>query len=90
MNEGLSEFLRRTQRVVDSNDSDRVRLGYSALTFTMLSVIVGRERSIFEQLGIDLKLQQIRGDQAIPALLNDELDYAIGVLPTVWAAAEGF
>ena len=36
-----------------------------------------------------MRLQQIRGDLAIPAMLNIEMDYAIGVLPTVWAAAEG-
>ncbi|HEY1266761.1 MAG TPA: ABC transporter substrate-binding protein [Candidatus Binatia bacterium] len=66
-----------------------VRLGYSALTFTVLPVLYGQEAGIFQQNGIDLKLQQIRGDLAIPAMLNNEMDYAIGVLPTVWAAAEG-
>jgi NitT/TauT family transport system substrate-binding protein len=66
-----------------------VRLGYSALTFTVLPVLYGQEAGLFQQNGIDLRLQQIRGDLAIPALLNNEMDYAIGVLPTVWAAAEG-
>ncbi len=66
-----------------------VRLGYSALTFTVLPVLYGQEAGVFQQNGIDLKLQQIRGDLAIPAMLNNEMDYAIGVLPTVWAAAEG-
>ncbi|HEY1373912.1 MAG TPA: ABC transporter substrate-binding protein [Candidatus Binatia bacterium] len=66
-----------------------VRLGYSALTFTVLPVLYGQEAGLFQQNGIDLKLQQIRGDLAIPAMLNNEMDYAIGVLPTVWAAAEG-
>lgn len=66
-----------------------VRLGYSALTFTVLPVLYGQEAGIFQQNGIDLRLQQIRGDLAIPAMLNNEMDYAIGVLPTVWAAAEG-
>lgn len=66
-----------------------VRLGYSAFTFTILPVLFGLETGVFQRAGIDLKLQQIRGDLAIPALLNNELDYAIGVLPTVWAAAEG-
>ncbi len=65
------------------------RLGYSAVTFTILPILVGQDRGIFEASGIDLRLQQIRGDLAIPSLLNNELDYAIGVLPTVWAAAEG-
>ena len=66
-----------------------VRLGYSALTFTVLPVLYGQESGLFQQNGIDLRLQQIRGDLAIPAMLNNEMDYAIGVLPTVWAAAEG-
>lgn len=66
-----------------------VRLGYSALTFTVLPILYGQEAGLFQQNGIDLRLQQIRGDLAIPALLNNEMDYAIGVLPTVWAAAEG-
>jgi len=66
-----------------------VRLGYSALTFTVLPVLYGQEAGLFQRNGIDLRLQQIRGDLAIPALLNNEMDYAIGVLPTVWAAAEG-
>jgi NitT/TauT family transport system substrate-binding protein len=66
-----------------------VRLGYSALTFTVLPVLYGQEAGLFQQNGIDLRLQQIRGDLAIPAMLNNEMDYAIGVLPTVWAAAEG-
>ena len=66
-----------------------VRLGYSALTFTVLPVLYGQEAGVFQQNGIDLRLQQIRGDLAIPAMLNNEMDYAIGVLPTVWAAAEG-
>jgi ABC-type nitrate/sulfonate/bicarbonate transport system substrate-binding protein len=66
-----------------------VRLGYSAMTFTVLPVLFGVETGVFQQSGIDLKLQQIRGDLTIPAMLNNELDYAIGVLPTLWAAAEG-
>jgi ABC-type nitrate/sulfonate/bicarbonate transport system substrate-binding protein len=66
-----------------------VRLGYSAMTFTVLPVLFGIETGLFQRSGIDLKLQQIRGDLTIPAMLNNELDYAIGVLPTVWAAAEG-
>lgn len=66
-----------------------VRLGYSAMTFTVLPVLFGIETGLFQHSGIDLKLQQIRGDLTIPAMLNNELDYAIGVLPTVWAAAEG-
>src|SRR5258706_2050685 len=66
-----------------------VRMGYSALTFTILPILFGVETGLFQQAGIDLKLQQIRGDLAIPAMLNNEMDYAIGVLPTVWAAAEG-
>jgi ABC-type nitrate/sulfonate/bicarbonate transport system substrate-binding protein len=66
-----------------------VRLGYSALTFTILPILFGIDTGIFQQAGVDLKLQPIRGDLAIPALLNNELDYAIGVLPTIWAAAEG-
>src|SRR5262245_53348989 len=66
-----------------------VRLGYSALTFTILPILFGIEAGVFQQSGIDLKLQQIRGDLTIPAMLNNELDYSIGVLPTIWAAAEG-
>lgn len=66
-----------------------VRLGYSALTFTILPILVGQEKGIFQRAGIDLRFQQIRGDLAIPALLNNEIDYSIGVLPTVWAAGEG-
>src|ERR1041384_461698 len=66
-----------------------VRLGCSALTFTVLPVLYGQESGLFQQNGIDLRLQQIRGDLAIPAMLNNEMDYAIGVLPTAGAAAEG-
>ena len=66
-----------------------VRLGYSAMTFTILPILFGIEVGVFQQSGIDLKLQQIRGDLTIPAMLNNELDYSIGVLPTIWAAAEG-
>ncbi len=72
-----------------ANPPTPVRLGYSALTFTILPILFGAETGVFQQAGIDLKLQQIRGDLAIPALLNNEMDYAIGVLPTIWAAAEG-
>jgi NitT/TauT family transport system substrate-binding protein len=68
----------------------KVLISYSELGATDLAMFLAKDRSFFEQQGVDADLQFIASSTGIPALLSDQTQFAlIGAPEAVGAAVAG-
>lgn len=68
---------------------ERVRVGYSVGGMIPFPLVVAKERRIFEQLGLDVELINIRPTLAVTALVSGDLQYAAFAGTTLNAAVQG-
>jgi len=68
---------------------ERVRVGYSVGGMIPFPIVVAKEKRIFEQLGLDVELINIRPTLAVTALVSGDLQYAAFAGTTLNAAVQG-
>lgn len=72
-----------------TRDIERVRVGYSVGGLIPFPVVVANENKLFEPLGLELELINIRPTLAVTALVSGDLQYVIFAGTTLNAAVRG-
>ena len=72
-----------------TRDVERVRVGYSVGGLIPFPAVVANEKKLFEPLGLELELINIRPTLAVTALVSGDLQYVIFAGTTLNAAVRG-
>ncbi|HET8562876.1 MAG TPA: ABC transporter substrate-binding protein [Candidatus Binatia bacterium] len=74
---------------VHGKDMERVRVGFSVGGLIPFPLVVAKENHLFEQLGLDVELINIRPTLAVTALVSGDLHYVAFAGTTLNAAVQG-
>jgi ABC-type nitrate/sulfonate/bicarbonate transport system substrate-binding protein len=74
---------------VVAQETNRVRIGYSALSLSFLPQLFAREAGVFQKHGVEVQMIQMAGPVQVAALAAGEIDFGAAVSPALFAAVRG-
>ena len=70
-------------------EKERVKVGYSSTSLTVLATLLAQSQGFYAQQGLDAELVQIAPQASLAAISTGELDYVMSLGSTLRAAAKG-